>query len=54
MTDLNWFGIAFAILLPIGVIAGMITVLIRDSRKARRRARRLHRPIDSWHELRVD
>lgn len=50
----NWFGIAFVFILPLGVIVGMAAVLIRDHRKARRRARRLHRNIDDWQQMRAD
>ncbi|MBO7308549.1 MAG: hypothetical protein J6V38_02840 [Kiritimatiellae bacterium] len=54
MAAINWFALIFVVILPVGVMCGMAAVLIRDHIKARRRARRLHRPIDSWYELRVD
>lgn len=52
MTEaLNWFGIIFAIGVPIAVIIGMTMVLISDSRKKKRRRKRCHRTIKTYLDI---
>ena len=50
----NVFAFIFVVLLPLGIVVGMAAVLIRDRIRAGRRAKRLHKEIKNWYDLRVD
>ena len=52
MYEFNWIGCIIPALLLLSPI-GMAIVLIRDKVKAKRRRRRCHRLISTWHELYV-
>ena len=52
MKDLNWFAIILVFALPIAVIIGMIVEIVKNHRKAKRRAKR-HREIEEWWKMEV-
>lgn len=52
MNWFNWIGLIIPLML-IAAPFGMAAVLIRDHVRAKRRHKRCHRPMSSWHELYV-
>lgn len=53
MESVNWLHV-FILFIPLWISLGMIVMLIRDHRKAKKRDKRCHAVIRNWWELRAE